>query len=187
MLSVPLIAQSPEKGRSSFGIIGGVNFQNLNGLDNSGDKLTNDMLIGFHGGFNIQMAVAPEFYFQPGLLFSTKGAKNTNGSIVSTVKLSYVELPLNLVYKGSLGMGFVMIGFGPYVAYGVGGKVITEGGTLSLETKVAFQNVVELTDPLMTTYIKSFDAGGNLFVGFEMASGISLQFNAQLGMLKINP
>jgi len=66
-------AQGTDK--MSFGVLGGVNFQNLNGKDMSGDKLENEMLIGFHAGVNVQIPIAPQFYFQPGLIFSTKGAK----------------------------------------------------------------------------------------------------------------
>ena len=47
ILSAPLaIAQTGEKGKMSFGILGGINFQNLNGKFSSGDKLANDMLLG---------------------------------------------------------------------------------------------------------------------------------------------
>jgi hypothetical protein len=171
----------------SFGILGGINFQNLNGKDYGGDKLENDMIIGYHAGVNVQIRVAPEFYFQPGLLFSTKGAKNVGNSLTTTTKLSYVELPLNMVYKGKLGKGYVMVGFGPYVAYGIGGKVITEGGNAKLETKITFQNVVESGDALLTPYFRRLDAGGNIFAGYELAGGLFLQLDAQLGMLKINP
>ena len=161
MLSVPMaIAQSADKGKSSFAILGGVNMQNLNGKDISGAKLTNDMITGYHAGVNIQIPLVPEFYFQPGLLFSTKGAKTS----ISTIKLSYIELPLNFLYKGLLGSGYVMVGFGPYVGYAISKEVTAEYGTLN-----------------------QFDAGGNILAGYEMAGGIFLQVNAQLGMLKINP
>jgi hypothetical protein len=39
----------------------------------------------------------------------------------------------------------------------------------------------------MTTFLRAFDAGGNIFAGYELASGIFIQLNTQLGMLKINP
>jgi hypothetical protein len=155
MLSSTLaIAQSTDKGKTSFAILGGVNFQNLNGKDIAGNKLENDMIFGYHAGVNIQIPVAPEFYFQPGLLFTTKGAKNLTG----TFKLSYIELPLNFVYKGLLGNGYVMVGFGPYVGY----AITTKGGDF-----------------------KAFDAGGNIFAGYEMAGGIFCQLNTQFGMLNI--
>ncbi len=70
-------AQGIESSKTSFGILGGVNLQNLNGKDMNGNKLENDMLVGFHAGVNVQIPVAPQFYFQPGLLFSTKGAKSS--------------------------------------------------------------------------------------------------------------
>ena len=42
-----------------FGILGGVNFQNINGKDNNGDKLENGLLTGFHAGININIPVLP--------------------------------------------------------------------------------------------------------------------------------
>ncbi len=181
-------AQNTGSAKTAFGILAGVNFQNLNGKDFNGDKLENDMTIGFHGGVNAQIPVAPEFFFQPGLLLSIKGAKNTENAINSTYQFSYLELPLNLVYKGALGNGFVMVGFGPYVGYGIKGKVTLDGnGSAKVESDVEFKNVVELTDPLTTPYYKALDFGGNVFVGYEMAGGIFLQLNSQLGMVNINP
>lgn len=182
-------AQGTDK--MSFGVLGGVNFQNLNGKDMSGDKLENDMILGFHAGVNVQIPIAPQFYFQPGLIFSTKGAKNTTTILgvdyTTTTKLSYVEMPLNLVYKAMLGNGYFMLGFGPYIGYGIGGKVITEGGDISLDQDIEFQNVVETGDDLTVPYYKALDFGGNIFAGYEMSNGIFIQFNTQLGMVKINP
>lgn len=174
-------------GKSAFGILGGVNLQTFNGKDYSGDKLENEMVIGYHAGVNVLIPVAPEFYFQPGLLFSTKGAKNVTGLITSTYSISTIELPLNLVYRGSLGNGFIMVGFGPYVSYGIMGKAKFEVGALSYESDVEFKNVVEIGDPLTITYFKALDAGGNVFVGYEMAGGIFIQLNTQIGMLNIQP
>jgi hypothetical protein len=187
LLVSTVMAQSGAVGKTSFAILGGVNFQNLNGEDNTGDKLENDLIVGYHFGVNAQIPVAPEFYFQPGLQFSTKGAENTVSSITSTYKLSYIELPLNFVYKGLLGNGYFMVGLGPYVAYGVGGKAIYEGSSLASESDIKFKNEVVLGDPLTTVYIKPFDAGGNIFFGYEMAGGLFMQLNAQLGMLNIRP
>ena len=157
MLSAPLaIAQNTDKSKMSFAILGGINFQNLNGKASNGDKLTNDMILGFHAGVNVQIPIAPQFYFQPGLLFTTKGAKYTNGT---STKLSYIELPLNVVYKALLGDGKFMLGFGPYLGYAI---------------------TIKGAD------YKAFDAGGNIFAGYELAGGIFFQFNTQLGMVKIN-
>jgi hypothetical protein len=180
-------AQYSEQGKTSFGILGGVNLQTFNGKDFIGDKLENDMIVGYHVGFNVLIPVAPEFYFQPGLLFAAKGAKNTNALLTTTYSISSIELPLNLVYRGSLGNGYVLVGFGPYISYGLIGKVNYEGGNLSYEPEFEFKNEVELTDPLTTSYFKPLDAGGNIFVGYEMVGGIFIQLNTQIGMLNIKP
>ncbi|MDD2307094.1 MAG: porin family protein [Prolixibacteraceae bacterium] len=180
-------ANAQEKSKVSLGILGGLNFQNLNGKDLSGDKLENDMLLGFHGGINVQIPIAPEFYLQPGIMYSTKGAKNTSGSITSTTKLNYIEVPLNMVYKASLGKGFFMLGFGPYVSYGISGNVKTVSGSVTLDRDVKFKSVVDTGDNILTPYYKAFDAGANIFVGYEMASGLFLQLDTEFGMLNINP
>lgn len=187
LLASIAIAQSSVNGKTSFAILGGVNFQNLNGENDSGDKLENDLIVGYHFGVNAQVPVAPEFYFQPGVQFSTKGAKNKDNAITSTYKLSYIELPLNFIYKGQLGNGYFMVGLGPYVAYGVGGKAKYEGGSVTAESDIKFKNEVVSGDPLTTVYIKPFDAGGNIFFGYEIAGGLFVQLNAQLGMINIQP
>jgi hypothetical protein len=181
------VAQSTNDAKTSFAVLGGVNFQNFNGKDNNGDKLENDMLLCYHAGVNIQLPLAPQIYFQPGLMYAVKGAKNSYGSLLGTFKLSYIELPLNVVYKAALGNGYFNLGFGPYIAYGIGGKATIESSTASIKKDVIFKNVVETGDDLSTPYFKALDAGGNIFIGFEMAAGIFLQLDAQLGMLKINP
>ena len=176
-------ATAQDNGKMSFGILGGLNFQNLNGKDIVGDKLENDMKIGYHIGANVRIPIAPEFYFQPGILFSTKGAKDNSTSPANTINLSYIEMPLNLVYKGLLGTGYIILGLGPYFGYGIMGNVKSDDAT----TDIVFTNTVEITDPLTVPYFKAFDAGGNLFFGYELANGISAQMNVQLGMVKINP
>ncbi len=188
MLSVPLAyAQNTDNAGVSFAVLGGVNLQNLNGKNTNGGKLENKLIPGYHVGINAQIPIAPEFYFQPGLLLTVKGAKSDVGEISSKYHLTYLELPLNFVYKAVLGNGYFMIGLGPYLAYGVGGKVNTEGGGINLKTDVKFQKVVEVTDPFTVVYFKPFDAGGNIFVGYEWAGGLFFQLNSQLGLLNINP
>jgi hypothetical protein len=180
-------AQDNYAAKTYFGILGGVNLQTFNGKNFSGDKLENDMVVGFHAGVNMLVPIVPEFYFQPGLLFTQKGSKNTTGLITSNYSISSIELPLNLVYRGSLGSGYILVGFGPYVSYGIMGKAKFEGGLLNYDSDIEYKNVVEIGDPLTRTYFKPLDAGGNVFVGYEMAAGIFVQLNTQIGMLNIRP
>ena len=188
MLTASLtMAQRPAAQRTAFGVLGGINLQNLNGKDFTGGKLENDMIIGYHAGLNVQIPIAPEFYFQPGVLFSTKGAKNVSDPVTRTINLSYIEVPLNLVYRGLLGRGYVLVGFGPYAGYAFTGKDKYEGGSVSYTNDIEFKNELDVNDPLTSTYFKALDAGANIFAGYEMAGGLFFQLNTQLGLLNIYP
>jgi hypothetical protein len=176
---------------TSFGLRGGVNFQNINGKDENGDKLENDILTGFNIGINAEIPVGIDFYFQPGLLYTRKGAKSEDvifgQTINGKVKISYVELPLNFLYKPVLGKGHLLLGFGPYVALGLSGKVTYEGGGSSLTSDIKFKNKVMNTDSDDFVYIRPLEAGVNLLAGYEFGNRVSFQLNTQLGLTKINP
>ncbi len=180
-------AQYAETGSSSVSILGGINFQNINGKNSVGKTLENSMIIGFHVGAAFQIPIAPDFYFQPGLLLSTKGAENKSDTLSTKYQLTYLELPLNIVYKATLGTGKFMLGFGPYLAYGIGGKVTSEDASGKSTTKVKFKSTVESSDPFGTPYFKPLDVGGNIFVGYVMSNNIILQLNTQFGLVNINP
>jgi len=187
-----IILQAQQKtGRTSFGLRAGVNFQNINGKDEDGNKLEYDMLTGFNAGINVEIPVAPQFYFQSGLLFSVKGAKSEEVILGETytgrIKISYLEMPLNFLYKPLLGTGHLLLGFGPYVALGIGGTVKNEGGGTSETTDIKFKGTVKITDPNDVVYLRPLDAGANLLAGYEFSNRFSFQLNAQLGLTKINP
>ena len=183
--------KTPPTGGASFGLRAGVNFQNINGKDENGDKLKNDMLTGFNVGVNAEIPVGIDFYFQPGLLYTIKGAKSEDvipgQSFNTTLKISYLEIPLNFLYKPMLGKGHLILGFGPYVAFGIGGKATYEGGGSSLSEKIKFQKTVKSSDPDDVVYIRPMDAGANMLVGYEFGNRVSFQLNTQLGLAKINP
>jgi len=179
-LTVMASAQTTEG--TSFGFKAGVNFQNLTGKDVNGDKLDNKLKAGLALGVNAQIPVATDFYIQPGVEFNQKGAKSNDGNY--TTSLSYIDIPVSLVYKPMLGTGRLILGFGPYVGFGVGGKVKGGGSTAD----VKFDNDITISDfNTGNAYFKRMDAGANFLAGYEMSSKLSLQLNAQLGLVKINP
>ena len=172
-------------GRPSFGIRAGVNFQNLNGKDADDDRLENKLMVGLNAGVNAEVPIAQDFYVQPGLLYSVKGAKAENdfGGDDVKFKLNYIELPINLLYKPALGEGRLLMGFGPYIAYALNGKVKAGDDDFDIE----FDNEVAPIDLIDGPVMKRFDAGANLLFGFEMSNNLSAQLNAQLGLLNLNP
>jgi hypothetical protein len=167
-------------GGTTFGIRAGVNFQNINGKQADGDKLEMKIKPGFHVGANAEIPVATDFYIQPGVLFSTKGAKYETSN--DKINLSYVEVPVNLVYKPLLGTGRVMIGFGPYAGFAVGGKI----KQAISDVDIKFEKDITQTEGQSWGYAKRFDAGANFLAGYEFSNKLSFQLNAQLGLININ-
>jgi hypothetical protein len=192
ILAATLLIFASEIRAQGFGVRAGVNFQNVNGKDNEGDQLENNLTPGFNIGVNYEVPVGTDIYFQPGLLFSTKGTKSDftllSQDFNSKLSLSYIEVPLNIIFKPLLGSGHMLLGFGPYVAYGIGGKYKLEAGGVEDETDVTFQGEVSESESESDAFfVKPFDAGANFIIGYEMASMLSLQLNAQLGLLDIYP
>lgn len=186
LLSFSLFAQTPTTSASlsstTFGVRAGVNFQNINGKDASGNNLDYGISTGFHMGANAEIPVGTGSYFQPGILYSLKGAK-LDKSADTKLKISYIEVPLNYVYKPTLGTGQLILGFGPYVGFGIGGKVRND----NTKNDIEFKSTISAANPSRPYTYKRFDAGANALAGYQFANGISLQLNTQLGLVNINP
>lgn len=181
-------------GKSSFGMFAGLNLQNINGKDAAGTKLSNSLVTRFNAGVNYEIPIAPEFYFQPGLQFITKGTKgpvlytDNNGThaITREIKMNYIEMPLNLVFKPILGNGHMILGFGPYVGYSIGGNVKFTGSPVPSDTDIQFEKEAPSNDANNLIYFKKLDVGANFFVGYEFQKGLNLVLNSQLGLININ-
>jgi hypothetical protein len=171
------------KAQTTFGLRAGVNFQNINGEDANGKDLDFKLKPGFNIGVNAEIPVAAGFYLQPGVLFTTKGAKDKDDDDIKT-SLSYIEIPINFVFKPMLGTGKLILGMGPYVAFAVGGKASDANGN---DKDIEFENEISLTQyGTGTPYARRLDVGGNLLAGYEFSNKFSFQLNAQLGMAKIH-
>lgn len=144
-------------------------------MKSNGNKVDDlKMLTGFHIGVDYEIGVAPDFYFAPGLQFSTKG---TNIDFVETkAVLNYFEVPLNLVYKPLLGDGNLIVNFGPYLGYAISGKYKDD----IADTDIEFGS--DDTDDY-----KPFDMGANIGFGYQLGMGLSFKLNAQLGLINILP
>lgn len=170
--------------KNTFSIHAGANMHYMRGLTSSGEKLAHKPTIGFQAGIGTQIPVAPEFYLQPGVQFSTRGSRDREADPGVKYLLSYLEIPLSIVYKGPLDIGQILFGLGPYMGFAVGGSSIDDN---DIKQNIVYTIVVEETDPVTSTYFRPFDAGINVFGGYEQENGIFYQLNAQVGLLKINP
>jgi hypothetical protein len=157
-------------------------------------------LTAFQLGIIADLHLASIVYIQPGILYTGKGSKvqsgdpGTNGYFKQSFNPSYIEVPVNLVFKSpSLGSTRFFAGVGPYLAVGVGGKVKTEGRTI-LGTDYNVERDIEFSDDDPTTLseeegagfniVKRFDYGLNGLAGIEGKSMV-LSLNYGLGLAKL--
>jgi hypothetical protein len=182
-----------------FGVRAGVNLSSIGYVDESDDKQDTEAIPTFQIGITVDMPVATDFYLQPALLYSGKGFKQDGGWLAGSdnefkAKVSYVELPVNLLYKPQLGTGNLLLGAGPYLAYGTGGKWEAEGqlivGDIVLsesEGDVIFKNDVKDGEFGNYLYGKPWDYGANVMLGYEFPQQFSVQLNAQFGIANLQP
>jgi len=168
----------------------GLNVQTINGMNMTGDKLSLSLVPRFNVGVMIDFPIVSKLYIKSGLLFTTKGAKS-NGQFLGMdmsieYNLAYAELPLSLLYKVPLGEGHILFGLGPYLSYGLVGNIDVTIANTTLNEKIKFVNHYESLKPIELNNLNPFDYGGNLFLGYEFERKILLQFNAQVGMAKVN-
>lgn len=154
-----------------LGVKGGLNLSHLS-IEDANDK---NIIPGFHVGGFASIPVSGAFSVQPELLYSLKGTKWEQQSVSFTsevnLKLSYLELPVNLVYNLARDVDFQI---GPYVGFLLGARADSE--LKSGSTSINFSN------ELSKEHFKSTDFGlqggmrfllNPLYLGFTYKLGLS--------------
>lgn len=171
----------------------GANFNNVT-IKNANGNINNNtkILPGINAGLTFDIPVADEFYVQPGALFSTKGYKDQdpdNNDNYTNYSAYYLDVPVTFLYKPVLGDGRLLLGAGPYIGVGLGGKWKDHTAGTTETGKLEFINDWndESSDPNVITYGKPIDAGANFLFGYEFTRNFSAQLNAQLGVVNLEP
>jgi hypothetical protein len=185
--------------QTTVGVRAGLNFAGVRLVDENGKKQDTEAIPSFQVGLTVDIPLAADFYVQPAALYSGKGFKQDGGWLAAPgnefkAKASYIEVPVNLLYKPHLGIGNLLIGAGPYVGYGIGGKWKAEGqivvGDIVLSENygdVIFKNDVMDGEFGNYLYGKPWDYGANILIGYEFLQKLTLQFNAQFGIANLEP
>ncbi|GAB3432583.1 porin family protein [Niabella aquatica] len=184
--------------QAQWGIRAGVNFTNVS-FTKSNQNVAPKIKAGFHVGGNVDIPITDKIYIQPALLFSSKGYKDAE-AVKLNATAYYLELPLNFVYKLQLGEGIILLGAGPYLGYGLGGRWSTPpnennwpniqpewNGNLQFTDAAATDNYYRISPGAKFTYGKPLDFGANVLTGYEFAKKLSFQLNGQLGLINIAP
>ncbi|MGE9312644.1 porin family protein [Niabella sp. CJ426] len=187
--------------KAQIGVRAGFNAYNVISRNGNGNELYNGSRLnpGFHVGVTYDYLLSNNFYIQPAALFTTKGYRIKDiqeySSVESYLTPYYVEVPVNFLYAPKLGKGRLLLGAGPYVAYGLGGRGEYYGktmvdGVVTRNDQSADLQFLSDTDDLKTgkwAYGKTWDYGVQILEGYEFNERLSFQVNAQLGLANIHP
>lgn len=126
------------QGTMAFGVQGGVNFANLS-VDP--DDACCDTKTGFAAGGSAEIDFGGIFSFQPEVLYTQKGAEDSEGGTTVRINLDFVAIPLLAKVKFRAGRAAPYVVVGPSVAFTINAKLTAEG-----EDDVDLGDDVEGTD-----------------------------------------
>ena len=191
--------------QTSFGITAGFGTSKIRTPsldDDSNDE--NRFHPAWRAGIMADIKLIGKLYLQPQLLISTKGdhTYSTPIDMVPTqltnihvkTRLTYLELPVNVVYKLSLGSGKFITGAGGYIAHGLGGrseitgKERATGNDFQLKKNVKYKKEAHLTEDQYNKndYYKPIDLGLNFLAGYEFKNGLGLNFTYSHGLSNLS-
>lgn len=196
-----LIGSSNLNAQIKLGIEGDYSFTTFRDKKVVSDQYKFSNLIGYRAGINAEVQMQGPWYIQTGLLLARKGGLTTapfyssQGGSNYTLKLNYLELPINVIGKYEIKKGLTAyVGTGLYFAYALSGKQNGTSYDKQSGTTYTFKNEdVSLSDN--DAYyndtengkrVRPFDYGFNLLGGVEYKS-IRLGFNFDQGFKNIYP
>ncbi|MBK8951725.1 MAG: PorT family protein [Chitinophagaceae bacterium] len=160
LLSLVVIATTVfvSQAQVSFGAKAGLNLYNFSGSDADGF----DSKVGFNVGGLVNIPVSDNFSVQPELIFSTEGAKASEGSVTMNYNMNYLNIPIMLQYNTASGF------------YAEAGPQI--GLLMSAKVKVDSESE-DIKDSFKST---NFSLGIGL--GYRLANGLGFGARYNLGL-----
>lgn len=157
-----------------FGPKAGLNLSTMT-LKYSGVSLDPKTKAGFNAGVVSEIPLAGNLFLQPGIMYSAKGSKYSIAGTDMSISPSFLEIPVNGLYKFDLGSAKLLMFAGPYFAFGIGGsyETPTESGDISYGSGEDHD-------------MKSFDLGLNFGAGAEI-NNFQLTFQYGLGLTNLSP
>lgn len=159
-----VFAQAPK-----FGFKAGLNLNNVS----SNDEELNEELGGrtsIHLGVITDFTISKSLSFQPQLLFSGRGAKESHGDHSDVYDFNSLELPLNFVYGKNSSKG-VFVGMGPSLGYNLNGKI-----------KGHDEDPENIEFGSGEGQIKRFDIGLNAILGYQFSNKYFVSTNYSSGL-----
>ena len=175
LVSMILLVSAASKAQTNVGFTIGGTYSSIT-AKLSGISISPKYKAGITAGLVLDASLSSNLSFQPELNYVQKGLKSDQDGVKDVVTYSYLELPLNVVYRAQKERGF-FIGAGPSIAYGLSGKEKYSDPQGSENTKVKFGAADDEVKPV--------DFGVNVLAGYKFGSGFLLAANYNLGLSNI--
>jgi len=186
LFSIPAFSQV------RFGVEGGININSVKYELPAGIPFSfkSKSTIGPRIGLVADIPLTDNFSFQPGILYSGRGGKQTTSITYSGITLSaegnfkikYIEVPLLLMFKTNAGPGKFMIGAGPGINMGLSAKVETKISTFGYSA----DSTATLNFGSDTAEIKRFDFSADFCAGYELDNGLFIRAGYELGLVNLS-
>lgn len=186
---------SDQKAPVSFGLRAGLNFSNIAGEYGpaADDKIDMDARTGFHVGAVVDLPITNGFYIQPGIFFTTRGAKDSYSysesgySEKETMKYnaSYLQIPVLGSFRADISRSVnLQLNVGPHVAFGLGGQCRYEySDSDGYSESFKYPTFGESTEEEEHFGVKRFDFGLTFGVGVTFKRHYYLGVQYDLGLV----
>ncbi len=197
LISFSAFAQDTSDDGITYGVKAGVTFPTVSATDIV--DVTVKSITSFYVGGVVNIPVHSMLSVQPGLTLIGKGGKlsgvdtSTGVDVNTSVELTpmYLEIPVNLIANFEAGPGKVFVGAGPYLSFGIGGKLKAEstafGQPVSDSKDIKFGTNSTSTSASDSKDLKSLDIGLNFLLGYQLTNGLSINGGYGLGLTNISP
>ncbi|RYY22737.1 MAG: PorT family protein [Sphingobacteriaceae bacterium] len=171
-----------------FGAKTGINFASISAYNNPTSSVYQSKIYT-----NIKIGEVTEigwtkFAIQTGLVLNGKGGidtyinPETNTNRRKNTRLYYLEIPVNFLYKLPVKVGTLLLGGGPYAAYGIAGSYSLSG--IIFDSPIDGKNRVNFGNNENSDY-KRTDYGLNLRTEIRLLHGIGFELNYEYGLKNI--
>lgn len=156
-----------------FRIGGGLAFQNIG----SSTILSNNTIRVFDAYTVINIPVLDKYYLRTGFGIDNKGTVITEDALTTTNKITYIEVPVDLMRKYEIpNLGYFIGSVGGYFAFGGSGSLTYETPSSYNTNKVVFG---------ADNDFRRLDAGINLVAGLELKNRLTFNLGYDFGLVNI--
>lgn len=156
--------------QARFDIHGGMSMGNITNSEA-------DLKVGYTLGVGMDYSFNDMWSFQSGLNFTSKGCKASEAGVDLKMNPVYLDIPLLAALKINITEGNrFLINLGPYVGFGLGGKMTVEQGGAEIGTKL-FKKVDGAQEAVMNRCAVGLQYG----IGFELDNHYLINLTGQYG------